>query len=659
MADAYATFGKFLLLKRRTQDGLGTIWRAGEMERTGFKRIVWLRKFDQVGLDRAALTAEIATANQLTHSLRASNVVRNSSYGTEGGVPYVAWDYVPAQPLDQLLVRAAEEQFPIAIDNALLIVEKMAAALAAAAVLEFQGELLIHGFLVPNLVIVGNDGEALVTGFGMSRSLRANLDRVAVKKLAASYLGPEVLAKGRPSGRSDVYSLGAILFQLLTGAPLPAEPEARAAALEKPQLALEEGLVPQDVKVLLQKTLAARPEERYASAAEFKRELERLLYGGAYSPTTFNLALFMDRLYRSEIEEEDRELERERALDVAPYYHPPKVEVVEAPLPVSEAPKPSRTFLYAIAGGAAILLSVITYLLISRPSSQPVDQEAQKRMLQELVNTQVAEALKDKETQLRKELEAEKARTDELRQQLEKEKKVAAGGAQRATSDEQQRLQNELAAREAEQRKKEEELAKVRQQQESEAAREREQQAQLATKPVVQPTVVAGAAGAVGAAAAVGGVGAAAAGAPPVPAVPVGSQTGAPASGAPVPITAMAGAPAGQAPLTTGSGVVEGDLVDVTEVDVAPQILVETKVTLPQVVARTPLSGYVTLRVLVNEKGGVDDVAVLHGFSPPKSGVDEACIKAVKQRRYKPAMKNGQRVKTWITLKLIFTPATR
>jgi TonB family protein len=641
MADAYATFGRFLLLKRRAQDGLGTIWRAGEMERTGFKRIVWLRKFDQVGLDRAALTTEIAAANQLTQSLRASNVVRNSSYGAEAGVPYVAWDYVPAQPLDQLLARAAQEQFPIAIDNALLIVEKMAAALAAAAVLEFQGEPLIHGFLVPNLVIVGNDGEALVTSFGMSRGLRANLDRVAVKKLAAPYLGPEILANGRPSGRSDVYSLGAILYQLLTGACLPAEPEARAAALEKPQLALDEGPVPEDVLTILQKTLAVRPEDRYASAAEFKRELERLLYGGVYSPTTFNLALFMDRLYRSEIEQEDRELERERVLDIAPYYHPPKVEVAEAPPPVAEPPKTSRTFLYAIAGGAAILLSIIAYLLISRPSSKPVDQEAQKRMLQELVNTQVAEALKDKEEQLRKELEAEKGRTDELRQQLEKQKQVAAGGARRIANDEQQRLQNELAAREAEQKRKEEELAKVRQQQESEAARTREQQAQPAAKPVVQPTMaVAGAA-------------------PPVAGVPVGLPTAGPAAATTAPATPSAAAPVGQALSTSGSGVVEGDLVDLAEVDMPPQTLVETKVTLPPAAARNPLSGYVILKVLVNEKGGVDEVAVLRGFSPPTSGVDEACIEALKQRRYKPAMKSGQRVKTWITVKLIFTPAAR
>jgi len=631
MADAYATFGKFLLLKRRTQDGLGTLWRAGEMERTGFRRVAWLRRFDQVGLDRAALTADIAASNELGASLRASNVVRNASCGSEGGVPYIAWDYVPAQPLDHLLARAAGEQFPIAIDNALLIVEKLAAALAAASAGEIHGEPVIHGFLVPSLIIVGNDGEALVAGFGMSRGLRANLDRGAVKKLAAPYLAPEVLANGNPTGRSDVYSLGAILFHLLTGTSLPAEPDARAAAMEKPPLALDEGPVPQDVLTILQKALASRPEERYPSAAEFKRELERLLYGGAYSPTTFNLALFMDRLYRSEIEVEDHELERERTLDVTPYYHPPKVELAEAPAPFTEAPKPNRTFLYVMAGGAAVLLSVIAYLLATRPSSPPpVDSEAQKRMLQELVNTQVAQALKDKEEQLRKELEAEKARTDELRQQLERQKQGAAGGTRRAASEEQQ-LQGELAAREAAQKRKEEELTQVRQQQEAEATRAREQQAQAQGRAVVVPTSL-----------------------PMAPAVPVGVTGAAPVVAMPVSPAPTAAPAADQFPSTPGlgTGVAEGDLVDFTQVDAAPQALTEPKVVLPRValVSRVPVTGNVILKALVNEKGGVDDVTVLRGFSPPRPGVNEACIRAVKQSRYKPAMKDGKRVKTWTTV---------
>jgi TonB family protein len=640
MADAYATFGKFLLLKRCTQDGLGTLWRAGEMERTGFKRIVWLRRFDQAGLDRAALTAETAAANQAAQSLRASNIVRNASFGTDGGVPYVAWDYVPAQPLDQLLARTAEDQFPIAIDNALLIVEKLTAALAAAAAVEVHGEPLIHGFLIPSMIILGNDGEALVTCFGMARGLRANLDRIAVKKMAAPYLAPEVLANGRSTGRSDVYSLGAILYHLLTATPLPAEPDARAAALEKPQLGFEEGAVPQDVLAIIQKTLAARPEDRYASAADFKRELERLLYGGAYSPTTFNLALFMDRLYRSEIEQEDRELERERALDVAPYYHPPKPEPAEVPAPLIEPAKPNRTLLYAIAGGAAVLLAVIIYLLVSRPPAQtPPDPEAQKRMLQELVNTQVAVALKEKEDQLRKELEAEKARTEELRQQLDKQRGTT-GGTKPISADEQQRLQSELAAREAAQRNKEEELARIRQQQDAEAAHAREQQAQLASKPPTQPAVAAVAAATV----------------PPAPAVPVAASGATTVAAAPPSTGTTAAAPEAQAPAqgAVGTAVAEGDLVDSAQVDEPPQALAQPNVVLPRaaLMTRVPITGTVTLRALVNEKGRVDEVKLVQGLPPPRLGVDEACVAAVKENRYKPAMKDGKHVKTWITVSI-------
>jgi TonB family protein len=657
MADAYATFGRFLLLKRRAQDGLGTLWRAGEMERTGFKRIVWLRRFDPTGLDRNALTGTTATANHLAGVIRATNIVRNAAFGTEGGVPYTAWDYVPGQPLDQLLVRAVQEEFPVAIDNALLIVEKLAAALAAASAVEVGGEPLIHGFLVPHLVMVGNDGEAQVAGFGLGRGLYANLERGSLKKLAAPYLAPEVLTGDVPSRRADVHSMGAILYQLLTGKPLPAEPDARAAALEHPSLAFEEGPVPHDVLAILSKTVAARPEDRYASAADFKRELERLLYGGVYSPTTFNLALFMDRLYRMEIEQEDRELERERALDVGAYYQPPKKEAPQAtPAQAPEEPKrshPNLALIIPIVGGAVIMATVIAYLLIIRPTAAPpVDQEAQKRMLQELVNTQVAQALKEKEEQLRKELEAEKARTDELRKQLESQKQRAGGGAKQVSLPEQRRLQQELAAREADQRKKEEELTRVKQQQQAELEKTRAQQAQAEATPTVAPTLVPAAPTAAPTLP------------PPVPAVPAPEPTLAPPIPTGVVGAPAAAAPAGQVPVTAGLGVAvrESELVDFGQLDVRPEPLVEGKVTLSRNVAmsRVPLSGYVILKVLVNEKGGVDEVTVLRPFSPARAGIDDACVEAVKQNRYRPAMKSGQPVKTWITVTMqIGVQATR
>ncbi|MFH1177456.1 MAG: protein kinase [Acidobacteriota bacterium] len=632
MADTYGTFGSFLLLKQRSQDGLGTLWRAGEMEKGGFKRIVWMRRFDQVSLDFAALESELPLVGQLAQAFKATNVVRNASAGSESGMPYLAWDYVPSQPLDQLMARVVEEHFPISIDNSLLIAEKLAASLSAAAAVELRGEPLVHGFLVPHLVLVGNDGEAMVAGFGLARGLAANLDRVAVQKMAAPYLAPEVLASASLSRRADVYSIGAILYHLVCGTPLPAAPAQRAAALENPQLAFEEGPVPQDVLMILRRALAARPEERYASAAEFKRDLEKLLYGGTYSPTTFNLALFMDRLYRHEIEEEDRELQRERALDVTAYYRPPRSAGSPADLAAAaEAPPPSRTGLYFLAGAVAVLLAVIAYLLFGRAAAPPaLDQQAQQKMLNELVQSEIAKQLEEREKKLRDELEAQRVQNETLREKIAQQQAGSRPGAQRSP-EEQRRLeqaQRDLAAREEAQRQKEAELAKVR-----------EQRAQVAASvptaapviPTAAPPVVA---------------------AQPPAAEPPASQlvepTAAPVAAAPAvePTSALT-------PVGLGAGVREGDYVDFAQVDVPPQELVTQRPVLPRsaFMARAG-KGVVILSALVNEKGGVERVDVLRGFPVSRLGVDEACIEAVKQYRYRPGTKGGLRIKTKVTVTL-------
>ena len=99
---------------------------------------------------------------------------------------------------------------------------------------------------------------------------------------------------------------GRFSSSFLPASPLPAEPEARTEAIANARMAYDEEAVPDDIKALLSRSLADRPQDRFSSASDFKKELDRLLYGGAYSPTTFNLALFMDRLFRSEMEAEDR-----------------------------------------------------------------------------------------------------------------------------------------------------------------------------------------------------------------------------------------------------------------------------------------------------------------------------------------------------------------
>lgn len=622
MAQGYATFGDFLLLKKRSEDALGSLWRAGEMEATGFKRIVWLRRFDQTGFDRQALASEFPLAEEIAKALKATNVVSGTAVGKADGVPYLAWDYFPGQPLDQLLSRVQQEQFPVAIDNCLLIAEKLAAALSAALALEHQGEPVIHGFLVPHLVVLSNDGEARVAGFGLARGFLANLDRVGMQELAAPYLAPEVLATGHPSRRGDVYSLGAILYQLLAGQPLPADPQARAQAVAQPQLALDEGPVPDDVAAVLRKALATRPEDRYSSAVDFKRDLEKLLYGGAYSPTTFNLALFMDRLYRQEIEDEDRELQREKTLDVTPYYRPPKA--ASAPAAVAAAPPATRTVLY-VAIGLVVVLAVVVGFLLTRPKG-PSEEETLKQ-----VQAMVTEELARREQALREELERSRQETEALKQQLADIQKKAATGAQKLSPEEQKRLeeaQRLLAQREEEQRRTQAELERVRQ----------EKARAVVAPPVIPPTTVPTVAPTATP------VTAEVPPAPsPVPTV-VPSPTPEPTK---APVVAQAPAPAAPA-----GGVQENQFFEPSEVDTLPEQIVAAKPELPLAATRARVNQKATVivKVVVNSRGVVEDVEILRGFPVGGLGIDEACIAAAKKHRFRPATKGGVRVKTTATL---------
>jgi TonB family protein len=627
VAESYTTFGDYLLLRERAQDGLGTLWRAGELERAGFKRIVWLRRFDGAGLDRAALEAEGPVVRQLAQAFKATNVVRNATFGSEGGVPFLAFDYVPGQPLDQLLARVARDQFPIAIDNALLLAEKIAAAVAAAQAFEARGEPLIHGFLLPHLVLVGNDGEAMVAGFGLAKGFLSNLDRVAVQEMAAPYLAPEVLTTYSASRRADVYSLGAILYHLLCGRALAAETGERGAMLASPQLALDEGPVPDDVLAVLRKALAERPEERYSSAVDFKRDLEKLLYGGAYAPTTFNLALFMDRLCRQEIEEEDRELQRERGIDVTPYYRPPKTAGETVAAAAAAATPSSRTGLFIALGAIIVLLVVVGYLVLGRaaPPAQPQQNVA------DLVQSEVARQLAAKEQALRSELDKERQETEKLRVQLATQEKAAANAGTKLSAEDQRKqteLQQQLAAREEEQKRREQELKKL-QEERARAAAARPTALPVtptaaptpAPEPTRAPRVVV----------------------PPTPAETkvAGMQT----PPKPTPTVAVTLPPAG-----LGTTVREGEMVDFTQVDTPPEELVTVKPTFGRAAIIAKARGVVILSVLVNGKGGVDDVKVLRPFPAANVGIDAACVEAAKKYRFRPATKSGVNVKTWVTV---------
>ena len=322
-------FGNYLLLKKLSEDALGETFRAGKLGKQGVERVILLRVFNGQGLDGERLVQRIQSRAPLQQALKSPNLGLGVDLGQVRGVPYVAYDYISGKTLAQVLEQSAKKHSPIPLDHALLMTERIALGLAVAYETRIGDERVQHGFLTPHLVIVSNEGELRLLGFEASSGLREAANHPLIKQSAGRYLAPEVLSGAAPAKSDDVYSLGAILFELLTGRALPVSTAGGQAALvDQAVIAADGGNLHPELANLLKRSLVPR-EQRIGDAVTWHKTLAKMMFEGQYNPTTFNLAFFMHNLFREEIERETQELELEKTT---------ALPVVAAP-----APAPPRT----------------------------------------------------------------------------------------------------------------------------------------------------------------------------------------------------------------------------------------------------------------------------------------------------------------------------
>ena len=510
--------------------------------------------------------------------------------------------------------------------------------------MEIDGSRVVHGFVHPCLIVVTNDGEGIVTGFGLGDHLLALVDDEANAATIHPSLAPEVLAGRVPSRRGDVYSLGALLFHLLTGDALPVLPEARADAIQDAHLAYDEETVPNDIKYMLQRALAECPDERFSSAADFKKELDKLLYGGAYSPTTFNLALFMDRLFRAEIEEEESERAGENNVDVTPYLAPQiapepeeavQFEEVEASLRLSR-----RGLWLGVGAVGAIAVAAAIWASLGRgPSTPPLpptptaeeiaaQREAQEQKMRELAQGLVQEMMAEKEAEIRQELLDRQSKIEELQQKLvQSERRAQEGQLSRDEQKTREELQRQIAAEESAQRQREAELEAERQRTADEARRQAAA-AQTATAAVAEEERPAAAA---------------------VAAQTIQTPTPTP----PPPQPTNIPVPTATAVAATASAIEKNTFVDPSEVDSLPVIIKEAPVDWPRAAMNSLRRGVVIVQATVDADGRVEDAKLLRA-DHEEFGIAQAVVDATRKYRFKPGTKDGVPIKTHATVTKVY-----
>ncbi|MEO7794327.1 MAG: TonB family protein [Thermoanaerobaculia bacterium] len=637
-------FGNYLLLKKLSEDALGETFRAGKLGKQGVERVILLRVFNGQGLDGEKLAQRIQARAPLQQALKSPNLGLGLDLGQVRGVPYVAYDYISGKTLAQLLEQAAKKHSPIPLDHALLMTERIALGLAVAYETRIGEERVQHGFLTPHLVIVSNEGELRLLGFEASNGLREAANHPLIKQSAGRYLAPEVLAGSPPAKADDVYSLGAILFELLTGRALPVSTAGgQAALIDQAVIAADGGNLHPELANLLKRSLVPR-EQRIGDAVTWHKTLAKMMFEGQYNPTTFNLAFFMHNLFREEIERETQELELEKTTAIpvqavqAAASAPPKAQAPtfgqsgggtaarESSVReetqggrerqgMESKPAKNNSMMIAAGVGALLVLGGLGYFMFGRGSA-PAAPASDAPLSSAPADTAAAPAGPTPE---------------EIQAQIQKivDDKMKSSSAQ--YEDKLKTLQKQL------------DDAKKAQEQRAAAA------ANPAPKPVTIPSVPAPTAPAAAAVA--------------EPTAPAPAPADSAASTTPPPTTpaepeAKPAAPvenkAAAVPVRpAGDGTVRpGDLVTMGAGVSPPKVARRASLRYPPLAQRMKKEATVTVRVLVDETGRAADVQATG--SSVGFGMDEAAMDYARGCAFTPATKNGVPVRMWMDLKVAF-----
>ena len=219
----------------------------------------------------ARFREEAEAAAALAHP----NIVSLFDIGTDAGVPFIVMELVPGETLSQVIWREA----PLPPERAAEIGEAVADALAFA-----HAAGIVHRDIKPGNIMLTPWGHVKVLDFGIARALsRARLTSSLELRGTAEYLSPEQARGGDLDGRSDVYSLGSVMFEMLTGRP-PFEAES-ALAVARMQVETEpmpvrrlRASVPISLETIVMRCLAKEPAGRYQRAAQLAADLRRFRF---------------------------------------------------------------------------------------------------------------------------------------------------------------------------------------------------------------------------------------------------------------------------------------------------------------------------------------------------------------------------------------------
>jgi serine/threonine-protein kinase len=275
--------GRYQILRKLGAGGMANVYLAEDQElgrRVAIKILNDRHANDEQFVERFRREAKNAAA--LSHP----NIVSIYDRGEAEGTYYIAMEYLDGRSLKELILSRGDA--PVAV-----VVEYARQILSALRFAHRHG--IVHRDIKPHNVLVDGEGRVKVTDFGIARAGTSQMTEAGSIVGTAQYLSPEQARGGDVDQRSDLYSLGVLMYEMLTGeVPFSGDTPVEIAMKHLSQTPVPPSAkrhdVPRELDMVVMRSLAKDPEDRYQTADEMEADLDRVARGVGVAPETHETA---------------------------------------------------------------------------------------------------------------------------------------------------------------------------------------------------------------------------------------------------------------------------------------------------------------------------------------------------------------------------------
>jgi serine/threonine-protein kinase len=352
MSASLKRFGKYLLLDHLAQGGMAEIYRARMASADGGGRLIVIKKMQAGFGENQEFLQMFKSEIKVTMGFNHPNIGQLYDFGEEKKQPYIAMELIDGKNLRQFITRFHELKKRLPIELAVYIIEQSAAGLHYAHTYrdKLTGNFLniVHRDISPQNILISYEGNVKVIDFGIAKATtNTEATQAGVIKGKPSYLSPEQIAGEVLDGRSDVFALGAVLWETLTGKKLFSGDsdlailkliEASQTHVKPPSSINPE--VSKELDDITLHLLTKKREDRFQSAEEVQRALHKFLYANYPEFNPSDLSYYAKDLFKDEIVEDRKKLHALNAEIEEKLKSEPLEE--EAPAEESDEDKPAK-----------------------------------------------------------------------------------------------------------------------------------------------------------------------------------------------------------------------------------------------------------------------------------------------------------------------------